>query len=235
MCPFWPNAADSSPIVYVWCIEHWLRGEARIRMKNVLRTAALIMGAAAVVAGCSTEDRSDAPTTTIRATTTTAAAVETTIDAPPAVTESVETSTSPKTESNISGNGLCLDQDSSGARAALATLPGDGTWAVEHVSEATIDDCPELLWLTASGGNSAAAPIHVLFFHDGKYLGTATLEPYAFARVASSTDDTVAVEYKWLVGNEAFCCPQGGPVTITYTWNGSKVVMNEPLPKEVTG
>ncbi|NMN96543.1 LppP/LprE family lipoprotein [Antrihabitans stalactiti] len=205
-------------------------------MKNVLRATAVIMGAAALVAGCSTEDRSAAPTTPAVATTTNATVVETTADAPPAVTRPVETSTSlPKAESNISGNGLCLDQDSSGARAALATLPGDGTWKVEHVSDATIGNCPELLWLSAAGGNSAAAPIHVLFFHDGKYMGTATSEPYAFARVASSNDDTVAVEYKWLVGNEAFCCPEGGPVTITYTWNGSRVVMNEQLPKEVTG
>lgn len=204
-------------------------------MKIVLRATAVIMGAAALVAGCSTEDRSATLTTPAAATTTTATVVATTADAPPAVTRPAETSTSPKAESNISGNGLCLDQDSSGARAALATLPGDGTWAVEHVLDATIGNCPELLWLSASGGNSAAAPIHVLFFHDGKYLGTATSEPYAFARVASSNDDTVAVEYKWLVGNEAFCCPEGGPVTITYSWNGSRVVMNEQLPKEVTG
>jgi hypothetical protein len=200
-------------------------------MKNVLR-ATVAIGFVALVAGCSTAEPSSAPT---NSRTPAAVAPSTTVDAPPAITESVETTTSSKTESNISGNGLCLDQDSAGARAALASLPGEGSWAVEHASDAAIGSCPELLWLSAAGGNSAAAPIHILFFHDGKYLGTATSEPYAFASVASWTDDTVAVEYKWLVGDEAFCCPQGGPVTITYTWNGSNVVMNETLPKEVTG
>ncbi|NMN94818.1 LppP/LprE family lipoprotein [Antrihabitans stalactiti] len=133
----------------------------------------------------------------------------------------------------ISGNGLCLDPTSTGVRNALASLNGD--WTIDNSSDAQGGACPDLLWLSASGGNSAAAPNHVLFFHDGKYLGTATSEPYPFTQVVEADDDTVGVEYKWLVGDEAFCCPEGGPVTITYTWNGSTVVMNEPLPKGVTG
>ncbi|MBJ8344124.1 LppP/LprE family lipoprotein [Antrihabitans sp. YC2-6] len=205
-------------------------------MKNVVRALALIAGAAAVVAGCETESGSPSAAETSRAAATSIAAASTT-EAPSesetATTTSASATTTADTASNTSGDGLCVDPGSAGVLDAIATLPSTNDWAIEDSSEATIGDCPELGWITVSGGASAAAPIHVLFFHDGTYLGTATSEPYAFTYVSAESADTISVDYKWLAGDEPFCCPAGGPATIPYTWDGSQVVMTVPLPDEV--
>ncbi len=179
-----------------------------------------LFAAAALVAGCGSDDTSAPATTTASSATT--------------ETTSAPTTTAAQADTAISGNGLCVDIASAGVRDALAALP-DGPWAAEHASDAPLGKCPQLLWVSASGGNSSGAPISVLLFHDGQYVGTATSEPYAFAAVSGSTDTSVAVDYKWLVGDEPFCCPAGGPATIHYSWDGSKIVMDHPLPKEVTG
>ena len=42
-------------------------------------------------------------------------------------------------------------------------------------------------------------------------------------------------QYRWLVADEAFAAPEGGPVAIRYQWDGSSVIMLDTLPPEVTG
>ncbi|MFD5174182.1 LppP/LprE family lipoprotein [Nocardia sp. NPDC058379] len=224
-------------------------------MKNAVRMSALIAIAAAAVAGCTAENGSAAAPSTSRATTTVAASAPQTpgeqpraTEAPggngssggtqaPVVTEAPPVTaapgtTKPQPADDISGPGRCIDPQSTGVRNALARL--DGTWVAQQASADLPGQCAQLLWVRAVGGNSAGAPIHVLFFHDGKWLGTATSEAYAFTSVVGYTDTTVTVEYKWLAGDEPFAAPQGGPVAIHYTWNGSNVVMSGPLPTEVT-
>ncbi|MFI5499295.1 LppP/LprE family lipoprotein [Nocardia asteroides] len=231
-------------------------------MNNVVRMSALIVAAAATVAGCtgdggSTETTPTSAKTTVVATTPaptggqqptggqeptggeeqpTGGQGPTGGQTPPTtvVTEQPEPTSVPDRPAgnDISGPGRCIDPASTGVRNAVATL-GDG-WVAQRASADQPGQCAQLLWVRAVGGNSAGAPIHVLFFHDGKYLGTATSEPYAFTTVAGYTDTVVTVEYKWLAGDEPFATPQGGPAAIHYTWNGSNVVMSGPLPKEVT-
>ncbi|MEV6213958.1 LppP/LprE family lipoprotein [Nocardia sp. NPDC051833] len=224
-------------------------------MKNAVRMSALIAIATAAVAGCNAENGSAASPSTSRATTTVAASAPQTpgeqpraTEAPggnglsggtqaPVVTEAPPVTaapgtTKPQPADDISGPGRCIDPQSTGVRNALARL--DGNWVAQQASADLPGQCAQLLWVRAVGGNSAGAPIHVLFFHDGKWLGTATSEAYAFTSVVGYTDTTVTVEYKWLAGDEPFAAPQGGPVAIHYTWNGSNVVMSGPLPKEVT-
>ncbi|MEE2034701.1 LppP/LprE family lipoprotein [Rhodococcus chondri] len=148
---------------------------------------------------------------------------------PPAVPTDAPVASDP-----LQGNGRCLDLDSAPVAEALAGM-GDGTfaWRAETATDAPIGQCPSLRWLVAVGGNSAAAPEHILFFADGRYLGTGTSEPYAFTSVAGSTDTTVTASYRWLTGDEPFCCPQGGPAEITYAWDGTQIVMQQPLPQEM--
>ncbi|WP_156094940.1 LppP/LprE family lipoprotein [Nocardia lijiangensis] len=228
-------------------------------MNHMVRMAALIATAAALAAGCSSDDSAQ-PTPSSQRTTVGAASTPgaTTAPAapgpqtpgeaatpapgtnpPPAVTEApqqpgpstpVVTTLAPTDD--IGGPGRCIDPASAGVRTALAGL-GEG-WAATQASADQPGSCGQLLWVRAVGGNSAGAPIHVMFFHDGKYLGTATSEPYAFTHVAGSNGNSVNVGYRWLVADEPFAAPQGGPVTITYTWTGSGVAMSDPLPKEVT-
>ncbi|MEU2251926.1 LppP/LprE family lipoprotein [Nocardia xishanensis] len=232
-------------------------------MNHMVRLAALVAAAAALTAGCGSDD-STQPTPTSQRTTTVAAPTSapggTTAPAgpqqtapgdaappsvvapgtnpPPTVTHTAPrpNTTTPGTvtapDNGISGPGRCIDLASPGVRSAVAGL-GEG-WVAEHASADQPGSCGQLLWVSAAGGASAGAPIHVLFFHDGKYLGTATSEPYAFTYVAGSNGNSVTVQYKWLVADEPFAAPQGGPVSITFTWTGSGVAMSQPLPEEVT-
>ncbi|WP_446221282.1 LppP/LprE family lipoprotein [Nocardia sp. IBHARD005] len=229
-------------------------------MKNAVRMCALIAVAAALVAGCTDENGSGTTTSTSRATAassttpapgapapgstvpeqtaaprpgaTTAPEPETPPVTPPPTIIPVPGTTAPAPGNTISGPGRCIDTSSTGVRNALASLTG--SWVAGQASADQPGHCGELLWVRAIGGNSAGAPIHVLFFHDGKYLGTGTSEPYAFTTVVGSSSTAVTVEYRWLAEDEPFAAPQGGPATITYSWTGSSVVMSGPLPSEVT-
>ncbi|MGW0175470.1 LppP/LprE family lipoprotein [Rhodococcus sp. NPDC003322] len=206
-------------------------------------TLAAVAGAAlllAAVAGCGDDVGSGTVTTHPVTTSPTA----TTIPAETSVEEASEqtappqpsappTTAPPAAASPISGNGLCLDPTSSGVTAALASLgPDDTSWIVDRADPAAIGNCPELLWLIATpAGATASTPEHVVFFHDGRFLGTATSEPYSYTSVAGSTADTVTVQYRWLGPGDANCCPSGGPATVDYRWDGGTVVMQQPLPQ----
>ncbi|MFC4375071.1 LppP/LprE family lipoprotein [Nocardia halotolerans] len=223
-------------------------------MKNSVRMGALIAVAAGLVAGCNTDELpGPGATTTVD---TSATAAPTSVRAPmeqpgppatgqppatrpPAATPApgeppgtASPTAAPAPADDISGPGRCIDPASSGVQNAVARL-GAG-WVAVNGSEDLPGSCSELLWMRAVGGNSAGAPIHIMFFHDGKYLGTGTSEPYAFTTVAGSDGVSVTVEYRWLAGDEPFAAPQGGPATITYSWTGTSVVMSGPLPPEVT-
>ncbi|MGW5917562.1 LppP/LprE family lipoprotein [Nocardia fluminea] len=227
-------------------------------MKNAVRMGALIAVAAALVTGCTDESGSGTTTPTSRATAASSTshapapvtpAPESTAPeetAAPGATVAPEPETPPVTQAptlvpapetaspadNISGPGRCIDPASTGVQNALASL--QGSWVAGQASSDQPGSCGQLLYVRAIGGNSAGAPIHILFFRDGKYLGTGTSEPYAFTTVVGSSNNAVTVDYRWLAGDEPFAAPQGGPATITYSWNGSKVVMGGTLPTEVT-
>lgn len=118
---------------------------------------------------------------------------------------------------------------------AVASLPpyfDDVPWVAYEMG----DPCASFTWVSATSERATAStPDHHLFFYDGVYLGTATAEPYSFSSVVDQTFDTVTVNYRWLVGDEAFAAPEGGPVAIRYRWNGSQVTMLDALPPEITG
>ncbi|MEV4155905.1 LppP/LprE family lipoprotein [Nocardia salmonicida] len=126
---------------------------------------------------------------------------------------------------------VCIDTSSDEVRDALASL--SGSWDIVQSSN-NQNNCGELQWVRAIGGDSAGAPIHMLFFHDGKYVGTGTSDPYAFTTAVRSSSTDVTVEYRWLAGDESFDAPRGGPATITFSWTGSNVAMSGPLPSQVT-
>ncbi|MDJ0392592.1 LppP/LprE family lipoprotein [Rhodococcus sp. G-MC3] len=129
----------------------------------------------------------------------------------------------------------CISMGSPVVTNALATIPAyfDGTpWVAYDMG----DPCALFTWVSATAPMATSStPDHHLFFADGVYLGTATLEPYSFSSVSGQTADTITIGYRWLVGDEAFADPQGGPASIRYEWDGSTVTMRDTLPTEVTG
>lgn len=130
----------------------------------------------------------------------------------------------------------CIEPGSSVVVDALASIPQyfpDEAWTAGRMG----DPCASFTWVEAAASPYATAstPEHILFFAGGVYLGTATAAPYSFTSVVGQTGDTVTVNYRWLVADEAFANPEGGPAAIRYQWDGSQVNMLDTLPTEVTG
>lgn len=139
------------------------------------------------------------------------------------------------TTTAVLASGPCLDVVSPLVTEAIRTLGTDvngGNWIPRSASEEQIGNCPELLWVSVDGDGvgDATYQSHVLFFRDGTYLGTATSEPYSYTHVIDSNKDSVSVQYRWLLDDDAFCCPQGGPSVVNFTWNGSAVVADGQFP-----
>ncbi len=127
----------------------------------------------------------------------------------------------------------CLEIDSLAVTDAVASLPQyfDGVpWMAYEMGE----KCASFTWVAATSESATAStPDHYLFFADGDYLGTATSAPYSFTFVAGQTPDIITIGYRWLIGDEPFAAPSGGPALIRYQWDGAQVTMLDSLPPEV--
>ncbi|MFG3619903.1 LppP/LprE family lipoprotein [Nocardia sp. NPDC047654] len=185
-------------------------------MKTIIGAAVTAIAVSVAVAGCQGESGAPATGTsepgrsTVEATRTT-----------PARGGATTTEAAPAKLPATSGNGRCVDPGSSVVADAMTSLgpaPGGTPYVVDTVTDASAGACPELLWvLAATPGGTASSPWHVLFFdHDG-YLGTATAKATSYTTVVGSGDRDVRVQYRWLEGRDANCCPSGGPVVITFT------------------
>lgn len=130
---------------------------------------------------------------------------------------------------------LCLDLTWGQVPQAVDSLPlvfADSPWVATDMG----DPCASFTWVEALPyGATVSSPTHLLFFHDAEYLGTATSEPYGFTSVAAQSADTITVNYRWPLANDANANPTGGPVTIDYRWDGTQVTMIGTLPPEVIG
>ena len=100
------------------------------------------------------------------------------------------------------------------------------------------DPCAELSWIDAIPGSSPAdccissMAHHILLFHRGKFIGTATYEPYSFSPVITRTSDSsISVTYRYVKGDES-SASASGRTTAEFTWSSSqnKVVMTGEVP-----
>lgn len=100
------------------------------------------------------------------------------------------------------------------------------------------DPCAELSWIDAIPGSSpsdcciSSMAHHILLFHRGKFIGTATYEPYSFSPVITRTSDSsISVTYRYVKGDES-SASASGRTTAEFTWSSSqnKVVMTGEVP-----
>lgn len=100
------------------------------------------------------------------------------------------------------------------------------------------DPCAELSWIDAIPGSSpsscctAAMVHHILLFHRGKFIGTATYEPYSFSPVITRTSDSsISVTYRYMKEDEKVHNASGS-TTAEFSWSSSqnKVVMTGEVP-----
>lgn len=133
-----------------------------------------------------------------------------------------------------SGHGLCFDLNSELAHNSVGRLApnaGGYPWSIVEGSTDPISaGCSGVLsWLLVDWDGSHPG-YHVLFFTDGKYLGTATSKYYGYTTVLGKTKNTVSVQYRWVKPEDALCCPSGGPSNVTFTLNGTTVTAQGQFP-----
>ena len=115
-------------------------------------------------------------------------------------------------------------------------LAGDDprTWDLEGAEVSTWDPCAALSWITLSIHSPAlSSPRHIMLFHRGQYLGTATARPYAYApQIRRTADDALAVTYTWARPGEAPATASGtSPVTLTWDEATGSVRLEGELPE----
>lgn len=174
---------------------------------------------------------------------TTAASPQAT-GAPPAATVTVTATetTPPSTPGSPAPETGTACTDSTQAAALESALPQlapfpdfpDLPWVAAEPDRETWDSCAPLSYAVATlEGGTASTPNHILLFHGGEFVGTATTDAYGFfPEVQQLSDTLITVTYRYPLPGEPNAAPSGEAVA-TYAWDEAtqSVVMDgEPPP-----
>ena len=164
-----------------------------------------------------------------------------TVHAEPTASESKSDSRSEAKSESKKDSTCASDSASTVVSKALRELKNKSKWDqwtnVSRTYEG-YDPCAELSWIDAIPGSSpsscctAAMVHHILLFHRGKFIGTATYEPYSFSPVITRTSDSsISVTYRYVKGDES-SASASGRTTAEFSWSSSqnKVVMTGEVP-----
>ena len=164
-----------------------------------------------------------------------------TVHAEPTASES-KSDTKSEAKSESKKDSTCAsDSASTVVSKALRELKNKSKWDqwtnVSRTYEG-YDPCAELSWIDAIPGSSpsdcciSSMAHHILLFHRGKFIGTATYEPYSFSPVITRTSDSsISVTYRYVKGDES-SASASGRATAEFSWSSSqnKVVMTGEVP-----
>ena len=164
---------------------------------------------------------------------TAAPTVTRTVTAPPtttAPTTAAETPTPTPTCGPSSGQ--------TASATAIADLPlptglEDATWSASASDYSGYDACAPLSWVLVNLDRATgSSPVAILLFHQGRYLGTATKEAYAFVPDVARTDpSTIVVTYHYAKPDEA-TADASGRTNATFAWDDTsgRVTMSGQTP-----
>ena len=164
-----------------------------------------------------------------------------TVHAEPTASESKSDSKSEAKSESKKDSTCASDSASTVVSKALRELKNKSKWDqwtnVSRTYEG-YDPCAELSWIDAIPGSSpsdcciSSMAHHILLFHRGKFIGTATYEPYSFSPVITRTSDSsISVTYRYMKEDEKV--PNAsGRTTAEFSWSSSqnKVVMTGEVP-----
>ncbi|MGO2750276.1 MAG: LppP/LprE family lipoprotein [Pseudoclavibacter sp.] len=173
---------------------------------------------------------------------TTAASPQAT-GAPPAATVTVTATetTPPSTPGSPAPETGTACTDSTQAAALESALPQlapfpdfpDLPWVAAEPDRETWNSCAPLSYAVATlEGGTASTPNHILLFHGGEFVGTATTDAYGFfPEVQQLSDTLITVTYRYPLPGEPNAAPSGEAVA-TYAWDAAtqSVVMDGELP-----
>ena len=164
-----------------------------------------------------------------------------TVHAEPTASESKSDSKSEAKSESKKDSTCASDSASPVVSKALRELKNKSKWDqwtnVSRTYEG-YDPCAELSWIDAIPGSSpsdcciSSMAHHILLFHRGKFIGTATYEPYSFSPVITRTSDSsISVTYRYVKGDES-SASASGRTTAEFSWSSSqnKVVMTGEVP-----
>lgn len=106
-------------------------------------------------------------------------------------------------------------------------------WTAEYADTSSYDDCAALSAITVSiRGGTSSSPYHIMLFHHGRYIGTATKEAYGFSpSVDRLSDSIVAVTYHWPRPGESNAGRSGeSHAEFAWDFDAGKVVMTGEVP-----
>ncbi len=164
-----------------------------------------------------------------------------TVHAEPTASESKSDSKSEAKSESKKDSTCASDSASTVVSKALRELKNKSKWdqwTNVSASYEGYDPCAELSWIDAIPGSSpsscctAAMVHHILLFHRGKFIGTATYEPYSFSPVITRTSDSsISVTYRYMKEDEKVHNASGS-TTAEFSWSSSqnKVVMTGEVP-----
>lgn len=164
-----------------------------------------------------------------------------TVHAEPTASESKSGSKSEAKSESKKDSTCASDSASTVVSKALRELKNKSKWdqwTNVSASYEGYDPCAELSWIDAIPGSSpsscctAAMVHHILLFHRGKFIGTATYEPYSFSPVITRTSDSsISVTYRYMKEDEKVH-NASGRTTAEFSWSSSqnKVVMTGEVP-----
>lgn len=155
-----------------------------------------------------------------------------TVHAEPTASESKTSESKSDSKSESKKDSICAsDSASTVVSKALRDLKNKSKWAQWTNTSETYegyDPCAELSWIDAIPGSShkdcciSSMVHHILLFHRGKFIGTATYEPYSFPPVITRTSDSsISVTYRYVKGDES-SASASGRTTVEFTWNPAK-------------
>lgn len=165
-----------------------------------------------------------------------------TVHAEPTASEPKTSESKSEAKSESKKDSTCAsDSASTVVSKALRELKNKSKWDQWTNTSETYegyDPCAELSWIDAIPGSSpsdcciSSMAHHILLFHRGKFIGTATYEPYSFSPVITRTSDSsISVTYRYVKGDES-SASASGRTTAEFSWSSSqnKVVMTGEVP-----
>lgn len=109
----------------------------------------------------------------------------------------------------------------------------DARWFPKPTDTSAYDDCAGLAALPVTvEGATGSSPSHVLLFHHGRYIGTATAQQYPHGhRITRVDDNTLTVEYPYAPKSSGSTVPtESTTATFTFDESTGTVVMTGQLP-----
>lgn len=85
-------------------------------------------------------------------------------------------------------------------------------------------------WSGVCSGSADGYCQKVFFFIGTRYLGTDTARSSILTAVRAAGPQNIDVTYPNYAPQDPLCCPSGTPVTITYHWNGTRLIPSGTPP-----